>query len=190
VSSDFIKTITQTVHTNDEFLKPVNRVLSNVLNSNLIIISQFEANALLSYIRGSEKTTLHIYALRITKDMRSFSKLDFLSIGAAREDHEFPPEILRALELFSGSLYFDTYEEYESAQHFFGFRTASTPIVPEDAVTSEGFVAEHSHNQVAWPVTSPFKECPIAFLSTWSSIRQKGHGFSKSHMGSMQFEGF
>ncbi|KAJ0423879.1 hypothetical protein BJY00DRAFT_309697 [Aspergillus carlsbadensis] len=198
VSADFCETIDSNPDVDDEFLKPVNWVLSNVLNSKLIIISQFEANEFLPLIRESEKTTLHMYAPRTMKGMRSFSKLDFLSIGANRDGHEFSPDILRALELFAGSLYFDKYEEYKNAQSFFGLRTAGSPAIPEDAVTSEGFVAEHARNQVGWPVASPFKKCPLPFLNTWFSIRTKGHAFSKSHMGSIieakplteeQFEG-
>jgi hypothetical protein len=198
VSADFCETITSNTHVDDEFLKPVNWVLSNALNSNLVIISHFEANEFLPLIQESEKTTLHIYAPRTTKGMRSFSKLDFLSIGANRDGREFSLDILRALELFSGSLYFDTYEEYKNAQSFFGLRTAGSTVIPEDAVTSENFVSEPARCQAAWPVASPFKTCPLPFLNKWFSIRTKGHGFSKSHMGSIvevkplteeQFEG-
>ncbi|KAL3466547.1 hypothetical protein BJX64DRAFT_284484 [Aspergillus heterothallicus] len=172
-------------HIDDEFLKPVNWVLSNVDNSKLLILSQFEANEFLPYIRKTKKTTLHVYAPRTTKGMRSFGKLDFLTIGASRDNREFSPDILRALEFFSGSLYFDTYQEYERAQQFFGFRTVGTPAVPEDKVTSEGFVDENARDQAGWPVKSPFKKCPLEFLNTWFSIRTKGHGFSKSHMVSI-----
>jgi len=117
--------------------------------------------------------------------MRSFSKLEFLSIGAKRDDLNLSPGVLRALELFAGSLYFDTYAEYERAQQFFGFRTASIPNSPEDTVPSEAFVPENVRSQVGWPVASPFTECPLVFLKTWFSIRMKGNGFSKSHMGTI-----
>jgi hypothetical protein len=58
--------------------------------------------------------------------MPSFSKLDFLTIGKSRHSPDVStPEILRALEIFSGSLYFDTFAEYQDTCLFFGFRTDS-----------------------------------------------------------------
>ncbi|KAL2845426.1 hypothetical protein BJY01DRAFT_247690 [Aspergillus pseudoustus] len=185
VTHDFVETISGAPNVEDEFLKPVNWVLSSVENSDILIISQYEANELLPSIRKSEKATLHIYAPRTTKDMRSFSKLDFLSIGAKRDGVEFSPNVLRALELFAGSLYFDKYTEYERAQQFFGFRTASIPNSAEDTVTTEAFVPENVRSEIGWPVASPFTQCPLVFLKTWFSIRMKGNGFSKSHMGTI-----
>ncbi|RDW69126.1 uncharacterized protein DSM5745_08886 [Aspergillus mulundensis] len=185
---DFLKSIEEGANSvDDEFLKPVHWVLSNVHSSQLIIISQYEANALIPEIRKSEKVTLHMYAPRTTKDMCSFSKLDFLTIGKKRPALQIPPELIQALEIFSGSLYFDTFAEYEAACHFFGFMTDRTRDlnVPEECVTSEGFVNEQGRNQVGWPVKSPFETNPLPFLKAWYSTRTKGHGFAQSHVGTI-----
>ncbi|KAL4786734.1 hypothetical protein BJX76DRAFT_365229 [Aspergillus varians] len=169
-SVDFLDTISQGAsQVDDEFLKPVHWVLSNVNNQQLLIVSQFEANNLLPSIRASEKVALHMYAPRTTKDMCSFSKLDFLTIGKTRDNFQISPELIQALEIFSGSLYFDSFDEYQSACHFFGFKTDDSLDIPEDSVTSDGFVNEQARNQVGWPM----------------NIRTKGHGFSQSHIGSI-----
>ncbi|KAL4804856.1 hypothetical protein BDV18DRAFT_161949 [Aspergillus unguis] len=170
---------------NDEFLKPVNWILSNIKNDQLVIISQFEANELLPDIRKSDKVALHMYTPRITKDMRTFSKLDFLTIGTQRPDHSIALELIQALEILSGSLYFDTFAEYEAACHFFGFVTDKITDIPEDAITSEGFVDERARAQLAWPVKCPFSTSPLPLLKTWYAIRTKGHGFSRSHIGTI-----
>ncbi|KAL2825471.1 hypothetical protein BDW59DRAFT_161697 [Aspergillus cavernicola] len=187
VSLDFFETIQQSPNIlDDEFLKPVHWVLSSTRNQALIILSQHEVNELLPIIRISEKTTLHLYAPRTTKDMRSFSKLNFLAIGKDREGLPFSPDSLLALEIFSGSLYFDTFTDYERARHFFGLVTDKTKdIIPQDSITSEGFVNEEARNRVGWPVPCPFTKSPLPFLKTWYSIRTKGHGFSQSHIGSV-----
>ncbi|KAL4900003.1 hypothetical protein BDW74DRAFT_183142 [Aspergillus multicolor] len=167
---DFVNTIEEgTSPVDDEFLKP------------------YEANALLPDIRKSEHVTLHMYAPRTTKNMCSFSKLDFLTIGKKRPALQVPPELLQALETFAGSLHFDSFAEYEGACHFFGFMTDTTRVlnVPEESVTSEGFVNDQGRNQVGWPVKSPFETNPLPFLKTWYSIRTKGNGFAQSHVGTI-----
>ncbi|KAI9376640.1 hypothetical protein BJX61DRAFT_530656 [Aspergillus egyptiacus] len=187
VTHDFHETIVQNAGTvDDEFLKPVYWVLSNVNNRVLMILSQYEANELLHIIKASDQTTLHLYAPRTAKDMRSFNKLDFLTIGKGRV-LGFHEDLLLALEIFSGSLYFDTYADYERARHFFGLITEKTSNIgiPGDAITSEGFVKEEARNRAGWPVECPFLESPLPFLKTWYNIRTKGHGFSQSHMGSI-----
>ncbi|KAL5335284.1 hypothetical protein BJX70DRAFT_390763 [Aspergillus crustosus] len=179
-SIDFLETVNESkVLVDDEF--------SN--HYQLIMISQHEANELLPNMRKSTKTALHIYSPRITTDTPSFGRLDFLSIGKSRHAQQnreiSSPEILRALEIFSGSLYFDSFREYKSACHFFGIKADSSIEVPDDRITSDGFVDEQTRVQVSWPVTSPFKTSPLPFLKSWYSIRMKGQGFSQSHVGAI-----
>lgn len=185
-TKDFLNTIeTDNSTLNDEFLKPVHWVLSNIYNQQLIIISQHEANALLPDIRASDKVTLHMYAPRTAKDMCSFSKLDFLTIGNPRNNFHPAPEVIQALEILSGSLYFDTFAEYEGACHFFGFITDNIQNIPEGSITSEGFVDARARIRHGWPVKSPFTESPLPLLKSWYGIRMKGHGFSQSHVGTI-----
>ncbi|KAL4796142.1 hypothetical protein BDV19DRAFT_398433 [Aspergillus venezuelensis] len=176
---DFLNTIEQENddQANDEFLKSVHWVLSNTQDEMLLVISQYEANALLPSIRTSDKVILHMYAPRTTKDMKSFSKLDFLTIGNIR------PHSRSSRGVFT--FYFDSFNEYIDACNFFGFATDHSLDFPADAITSEGFVNEQARNQVGWPVKCPFTTSPLLFLKSWYSIRTKGHGFSQSHIGSI-----
>lgn len=185
-SLDFLSTIHRDDNTvDDEFLKPVHWVLSSTTIQTLIIISQHEANYLIPSIRKSKKATLHMYAPRTAKDMCSFSKLDFLTVGQPRSPLQVSPEAIRDLEIFSGSLYFDSFAEYQSVCQFFGFKTDKLLDIPQDAITSEGFVSKEARTQAQWPVHCPFTTSPLPFLKAWYSIRTKGQGFSQSHIGSI-----
>jgi len=55
VTHDFVETISGAPNVEEGFLKPVNWVLSSAENSDVLIISQYEANELLPSIRKSEK---------------------------------------------------------------------------------------------------------------------------------------
>lgn len=73
VTLDFMETVDQTVDIlNDEFQKSVHWILSNVHDTKLLILSQFEVNELYCEIKRSKEMSLHIYIPRTTKGMRSF----------------------------------------------------------------------------------------------------------------------
>ena len=89
VTKDYTSTVRLpqgSVHNN--YLRPVNWVLSsnNPQDGNLlVIISPFEANALIPEIRRSRRVTLHVYAPKISKACFSFDKLDFYNIPPTPE---------------------------------------------------------------------------------------------------------
>ncbi|KAJ5595016.1 uncharacterized protein N7459_001224 [Penicillium hispanicum] len=168
----------------DEFCKPVNWILSSVHSDILIILSQHEANMLLPLIRESENATLHVYTPRLTKPMPSFRHLDFFNVGATREN---PPSdrMTRDLELFAGSLYFTSFEEYSDFRSFLGLVTESLDDLPDGAVSNEGFVDKHTRKSLQWPIRSPFKSNPLPFLRALIHIRCKGQGYQQTHVGTV-----
>lgn len=170
---------------NDEFLKPVHWVLSSRHNPNLVILSQYEANELLPDIQDSENTALHIYTPRTTKGMRQFHRLDFFTVEKTKISCPPLPEISRDLELFAGSLYFNSFPDYQHFRHFLGLKTGDVDDVHEDSVSPEGFVDEEARQVVGWPVRSPFRFNPLPFLSAVFDIRGKGHGYLQTHVGSL-----
>lgn len=183
-SDDFIKTVKRVKGTvDDQFLKPVHWALSNVHNSDLLLLSQYEANELLPDVRVSQKTKLHVYSPRTTRAMRSFGDLAFLTSGEGYSAQYCGYETIQDLELFSGSLYFETFSAYENFRRFLGLVTGCCSDIPEGRVSNEGFVEEEIRQLVGWPTQSPFRYNPLPFLSSLFNLRSKGHGYSQTHVG-------
>ena len=150
----------------------------------LIIVSQYEANELINIVRKSENVRLNVYAPRLTKPMRSFRHLDFFGIGAnipRRPDDA----MTRCLEMFSGSLYFSSFEDLKNFRLFLGLLTEGLGEIPDDAMTNEGFIKYFSRMQLQWPIDSPFVENPLPFLGALVHIRTKGNGYQQSHVGTV-----
>lgn len=167
----------------DDFCKPVNWVLSGVHSDDLIIVSQYEANHILPMVRQSENSRLSIYAPRITKPMRSFKDLDFFGVGAITPT---PAELMtQYLELFSGSLYFESFEDYKNFRYLLGLLTDDLGDIPESDMTNDGFVKPSARLRLSWPLISPFAVSPLPFLSALVQMRTKGSAFQQSHMGSI-----
>ena len=185
VSGDFERTVANCQGLSDEFCKPVNWVLSSIQNEVMIILSQYEANALLPEIRQSKNTTLHIYTPRLTKTMRSFGRLDFYSIGASNS--RLPSaQAIRYLELFAGSLYFASFAEYKDFCLFLGLLTDGHDDLPDGVmVTNEGFVDQRIRISLRWPVESPFTDNPLPFLRALIHMRARGQGYQQTHVGSI-----
>lgn len=168
----------------DDFCKQVNWILSSVHSDVLIVVSQWEANELINIIRKSENARLNIYAPRLTKPMRSFRHLDFFGIGANILTQ--PNDTMtRCLEMFSGSLYFSSFEDYKNFRSFLGLVTECLGEIPEGGMTNEGFVKFPTRLKLEWPIDSPFVESPLPFLSALMHIRTKGNGYQQSHVGTL-----
>lgn len=184
VTADFVNTV-EIMRDNvlDEFLKPVNWILSNVYSNDLVILSQYEANALIPVVLPSKHTSLHMYAPRSTKTMRSFRHLDFFTIGAVAKQP--PSAVPRELELFAGSLYFSSFDEYRDFQSFLGLAVDRLDEIPEGCMSTEGFVDMETRQQLGWPVASPFRENPLAFLAALMHVRRKGQSYRHTHVGTI-----
>ncbi|RAH70417.1 uncharacterized protein BO66DRAFT_451362 [Aspergillus aculeatinus CBS 121060] len=183
-TKDHIRTVTHIANNVDEnFLKHAHWILSNAHNSNLLILSQYEANELLDDIRRSWKTKLHLYAPRRSKTMRAFEGLDFLTIGACFVSHRSHTNTLQDLALFAGNLYFESYLAYKTFRAFLGLVTERSRDVPAKEVSVEGFVTPQARTE--WPVESPFKSTPLPFLGAVLDIRSRGHGYLQTHVGTI-----
>ncbi|KAL2824344.1 hypothetical protein BDW59DRAFT_147523 [Aspergillus cavernicola] len=167
----------------DDFLKPVHWVLSNIHNPDLLLLSQYEANELLPEVNASETTTLHVYTPRTTKSMRSFGDLRFFHTGARFDDQRSPHENTQDLELFAGSLYFESFRRYENFRQFLGLITDDCRQIPDNRLSDEGFVDEQTRQEIGWPVQSPFRSNPLPFLDAIFNLRSRGHGYLQTHIG-------
>ena len=179
-TNDFITTVLGSNGTGlTEYLRPVNWILTSGSGkgSIVVVISPYEANALLPIIREKKKVRLSIYTPRVTSSMRSFSDLTFYSIpDSPAETWTAPAHARTALNLFSGQLFFDSKEEYEDVCILLALSRAH-PGAEYNEI--DGFVPPEY--RTGRP--SPFAEGKIYVLKRLIGLRRKGMGFSRTHVG-------
>jgi hypothetical protein len=162
-----------------EYLRPVNWILSSGAgkDSIVVVISPYEANALLPIIRKSDKVRLHIYAPRVTPYMCSFSNLDFFTISASTtESWSAPAHVITELNLFAGQLYFDNKSEYDRVCALLALSMAHPKA---KQVEMDGFVLPAYRTGK----DSPFARSQIPVLKKLMHIRRKGMDYHRTHMG-------
>lgn len=185
VTRDFVDTVQKTLHSGcDEFMRPIKWILSSFSTRVLVIISPFEANALLPYIRTSSRVRLHVYSAKVSKTMTYFSDLCFYTVSSCKEDY-IPSLLLTAqLDLFAGCLFFENFAEYKTACGFLGILVDKQL---DDGLGvdmgSDGFAGIHVRRALNWRVPSPFDRSPILFLKALTGIRRKGSAYASTHLG-------
>jgi hypothetical protein len=179
-TADFITTIRGSNSKSlTDYLRPVNWTLSSGSgkNSTVVVISPYEANELLPIIRQLKKVRLHVYAPRVTFTMRSFSHLTFHTIPDPPEEPWSAPVHTRIqLNLFSGQLYFDSREEYERVC---GMLALSMAHPGAEYCEIDGFVPPRHRTGRS----SPFEKSKIDILKVLISLRRKGMGYNRTHLG-------
>ena len=163
-----------------DYLRPVNWIISSGSGrySTVVVISPYEANALLPTIRKKKKVRLHVYAPRVTSSMRSFSDLTFHTIpdSPGSEPWTLPPHMRTELNLFAGQLYFDSREDYERACALLALSMAHPGA---GSCEIDGFV-QPAHRT---GTDSPLMTSKVAILKTLIGLRRKGMGYSRTHLG-------
>lgn len=112
------------------YLRPINWIISGGMrmdvsaeesSSVLVIISQYEANELLSLLRKSKRLQLHVYAPRLAQEMTVFDDLTYHCIPSlpAHSTMRVDPQLILELNILSGQLYFSTYDAYLRFCEFF-----------------------------------------------------------------------
>ena len=101
----------------DDYFRPVNWILASKGASpvtELLIISQYEANKLMSYIKHpSSAMLLHVYEPRVTRAMSSVDSTAVIPLSEATQNWlRLSAGLRRQLHLFAGQLYINTYQEY------------------------------------------------------------------------------
>ena len=176
---DFITTVLGSKRNGlNDYLRPVNWILSSGSgkDSTVVVISPYEANALLPAIRKKKKVRLHVYAPRVTSSMRSFSDLTFYTIpDSPAESWSAPAHVRTELNLFAGQLYFDSREDYERACVLLALSMAH----PDAECEIDGFVPL-AHRTGAH---SPLATSKVTIVKTLVGLRRKGMGYSRTHLG-------
>ncbi|KAF1915062.1 hypothetical protein BDU57DRAFT_539445 [Ampelomyces quisqualis] len=186
VTADFERTVkapagvARQTYVSDSYQRPVQFVLSvrkSILSDveNLIIISPFEANQLLPLISRHKKVTLHIFAPRANVSYASLDKLELYNVGREFFPERVPRSLTVQLNLFTGSLYLRSFQEYTELCDFLGL-LRSKPVEGQQ-VYADGFIDPPAGK---WQL----KRSPVPFLRTWvMKIRREGEGIEKTHVG-------
>ena len=192
VTEDFARTIQTTAgHISstgytDDFLRPVQWVLSSHKQPSLVLLSPFEANALVDQIRESPFVTLHIYSPRTSRNMRSFEDLQSFMIPHRDSAPAIPPNIVNELNLFAGQLYFASRSAYEGTCEMLGLYLKDPPDsvkLPPDAIDITGFVRNPNARKALSIQHAHFTDNPVAFLRKLTELRRKRQGFLPTHVG-------
>ncbi|KAH5731245.1 hypothetical protein HBI17_217790 [Parastagonospora nodorum] len=164
----------------DSYQRPVQFVLSvrDIVTDaiqKLVIISPIEANCLLGFIREYARVTLHIFAPRANASFDSLDKLELYNIGHAFTPGEVSRSLTVQLNLFAGSLYLRSFEEYTELCDFLGLLRCKP--VKGQQVYADGYIDPPSGH---WGL----RMSPVPFLRTLlMKIRREGEGVEKTHLG-------
>ena len=185
VTNDFFQTVESVLQgNNDLFLRPVKWVLSHSLSDCLVIISPFEANALLLTIQATPDVGLHLYSANTTKTMDSFSNFEFLTVPS--NGHRPAMSLYRRseLDLFAGSVFFEDYSAYKAMCETLGIQTSKSTYTGRSYEPDpSGYVKRCIRDQIGWPAPCPFDKSPIEFLTVFFGIRRLGSAYAQTHIG-------
>jgi hypothetical protein len=184
-TKDFAQTIqaAKTEKQND-FIRPIQWVLSCRKSNVLAVISPFEANELQPLIRKQDKIALHVYSPRIRHSMVPLDDLEYCATPS-RGPLDPLPEISSRIQLnlFAGQLYFRDREEYLSVCRFLGLATRASEQGME--FSSDAFVPPESRKMFDLEMARvcSMSKSPVEMLRTLVVMRRKGQEFSKTHLG-------
>jgi hypothetical protein len=183
VTQDYVRTVKVPIgdrsFVSDPYQRPVQWILSvrgdEGLVSRQIIISPYEANALLDIVKENEKTTLHLFAPRANASFASLDKLGLYNVGRKYNPDLVPRSLTVQLNLFAGSLYLRSFTEYTELCDFLGLLQGKAELGQQ--VFADGFIDP--------PVGMwGLKKSPVPFLRTLlMKIRREGEGVEKTHLG-------
>ncbi|KAF2009480.1 hypothetical protein BU24DRAFT_473639 [Aaosphaeria arxii CBS 175.79] len=163
----------------DEYQRPVQWVMSVAGNDKVtwrfIILSPFEANALLDTVRKHSKVILHLFSPRFNSSFASLDELTLHTVGRAFDPSMVPRSLTVQLNLFAGSLYLRSFAEYKELCDFLGLLHG---VAQEgQQVYADGFIDPPTGK---WGLT----KSPVPFLRTLlMKIRREGEGVEKTHLG-------
>ena len=187
VTRDFFESVILPKDTpHDDFHRKVRYVLTNLLSpQNALIISQYEAHMFLPALMKKANARLHLYASKTTATMMSFADLKAHVFAAHPAfDYLYKP-LLHQINLFAGTLYLDTYEDYNEICHYLGVATEKVSKTSDQEVLfNRGeFIPLELRKRIGWPTESPFTSNPLPSLAHLLSIRHRGYDISRTHLG-------
>jgi len=185
VTTDFARTVHASGNYGmNSFLRPVHWIASreNRKSIECVVLSPFEAHALLPSIRQHKVVTLHIYSPRVSMSARTLDDLSFCAIPVVPK-YSLNPPFAMLLNLFAGQLYLRSYEEYLSVCRFLGL--GFRPPYEQIQVACDGFISPTSRSgfDAVMERDCPFTISSVEFVRILIALRRKGQSFQKSHLG-------
>lgn len=208
-SVDFSRTLADSpFNCLSDYMRPVNWVIQ-APNDIRVALSPFEINELLPLIRQNSAVSLHIYAPRVSRSMRSFSNLDFYSIPSRSSSQPSTRSAAQLqLDIFAGQLYLSGYHEYMLLSAMLGHNVSTERVDEQPAIQVESneFVnsghrfwlveghpdypelASRDTNSSTLISRSPtiertFANSPIPMLKELIGLRRKGMSYLRTHVG-------
>jgi hypothetical protein len=183
-TKEFSTTIQGPIDTADDYLRPVNWIISCARQSGtfFVVLSPYEVDNLLPEIRRSKAVHLHQYTPKVTQSMKAFDDLTFYCLPPLPPSWVAPTmEVKNQLNLWAGQLYLPDRRTYLQLCNFLGLYT--TEILPEDdiSIQSDGFI-EPEHRR-GFLLQSPFTESPVPFLKELIGLRRKGMSYLSTPLG-------
>ena len=148
----------------------------------MLILSPFEAQALYPSVQKSKKVVLHLYTPRCNSGFRSLDRLDFFTVPHQTIALAIHPRLAAQLNLFSGQLYINNYNDFRYLCRYLGLATETAAKGWE--VAADGFILKDDQGKIGGD-RSKLTKSPIKFLQALMSIRKDGEGIAKTDMGAL-----
>ena len=179
-TADFCETIIpkSTRGTIDQYLRPVQWILTRSKKDQrdqvLVLLSPFEADALMPDIRASGFVHLHLYAPRTSRRMKPSDDLKLYSIPPLPSDWTPPWALIDQLNIFAGQLYLRNYTSYLRLCHFLGVPMSSGTAIRRNLYNIPGSFEE---------TDIQFSGSPLPSVMALLAIRSRGRPFAETDMG-------
>ncbi|PHH66135.1 hypothetical protein CDD81_198 [Ophiocordyceps australis] len=164
----------------DSFQRPVQWILTSNCG-NVLVISPFEAESLITQIEESGIVTLHIYSPRISLELQPLDHLALYTVPARQPSLTIPVPTTIQLNLFAGQLYLGSFEKYTQVCEALGL--ASTP--PDESVIlgPDGFIPP-GLTAGALVNNSGLTKSPVKFLKVlMTRVRRNCETIERTHLG-------
>ena len=125
----------------DAYQRPVQWILTRMAGdhtvTHMVIISPFEAQELMPVIEKSTVVFLHLYAPRPSLAFQPLDDLKLYTVLPLPGHWYLPSDLILQLNLFSGQLFFRSFDEYKRACDFLGLAWQAADGVEVEA---DGFI--------------------------------------------------
>lgn len=190
ITQDFSRTVVPESSSlpRDEYSRPVHWVLWSEATSTALIVTDYEANALIPLLRNVSPPIVHLisYAAPVTKSMVvSFDTLNFFSVPHLPDNWQAPAWLVRDLGIFAGRTYFDYDSQHEAVCEALG--------LPQPQLSTNSKRTADLDREMPFSSTSDdderdrsiraFSPSPLLFMQDWLAVRRKGQDFSQTMMG-------